>query len=84
MRIVYEVIDSVRSNVGDDYMVGLQLNGDDLTPGGLTFDDYKEVARLITETGKIDYLTIKAGTYWVPNMVIPDMQHPLGLWVPFA
>ena len=84
MRIIYEVIDSVRKNVGDDYIVGLQLNGDDLTPGGLDVDDWKEVARLISETGKIDYLTVKAGTYWVPNMVIPDMQHPLGLWVPYA
>ncbi len=84
MRIVYEVIDSIRKNVGDDYIVGLQLNGDDLVPGGLTLEDYQEVARLIDETGKIDYITIKAGTYWTPNMVIPDMQHPLGLWVPYA
>lgn len=84
MRIVYEVIDSVRNNVGDDYLVGLQLNGDDLTPGGLNAEDFQEVARLIDETGKIDYITVKAGTYWVPNMVIPDMQHPLGIWVPYA
>ncbi len=84
MRIIYDVIDAVRKNVGDDYMVGLQLNGDDLTPGGLTVEDYQEVARLIDDTGKIDYITIKAGTYWTPNMVIPDMQHPLGIWVPYA
>ncbi|MBE0599479.1 MAG: FAD-dependent oxidoreductase, partial [Desulfuromonadales bacterium] len=84
MRIIYEVIDAMRSAVGDDYILGMQLNGDDLTPGGLDFEEYREVARLVSETGKIDYLTIKSGTYWVPNMVIPDMQHPLGLWVPFA
>jgi thioredoxin reductase len=42
------------------------------------------VARLVAATGKIDYMTIKAGTYWVPNLIIPDMQHPLGLFVPLA
>ena len=84
MRIVYEVIDSVRNAVGDDYLVGMQLNGDDLVAGGLTMEDYQEIARLIDATGKIDYLTIKAGTYWTPNMVVPDMQHPLGIWVPYA
>jgi 2,4-dienoyl-CoA reductase-like NADH-dependent reductase (Old Yellow Enzyme family) len=84
MRIIFDVIDSIRKYVDDDYMVGLQLNGDDLTPGGLTAEDYQEVARLIDDTGKIDYITIKAGTYWTPNMVIPDMQHPLGIWVPYA
>ncbi|MFB3814105.1 MAG: FAD-dependent oxidoreductase [Terriglobales bacterium] len=84
MRIVFDVIDSVRKYVGDDYVVGMQLNGDDYTPGGLDIEDYKEIARLIDETGKIDYITVKAGSYWVPNMIIPDMQHPLGMWVPNA
>jgi 2,4-dienoyl-CoA reductase-like NADH-dependent reductase (Old Yellow Enzyme family) len=84
MRITYEVIDSVRKNVGDDFIVGIALNGDDFTPGSLTFDDWLQVARLISDTGKIDYMVVKAGTYWTPNMVVPDMQHPLGLWVPHA
>ena len=84
MRIVYEVMDAVRKYVGNEYMVGMQLNGDDLTPTGLGIEEYKEIAGLIDRTGQIDYITVKAGTYWVPNMVIPDMQHPLGLWVPFA
>ncbi|MFC1824202.1 FAD-dependent oxidoreductase [Thermodesulfobacteriota bacterium] len=84
MRIIYEVMDAIRENVGDDYMVGMQLNGDDLTPGGLGLEDFKEVASLVDQTGQIDYLVAKAGTYWVVNMVIPDMQHPLGLWVPYA
>ncbi|MCB2171072.1 MAG: FAD-dependent oxidoreductase, partial [Deltaproteobacteria bacterium] len=84
MRIILEVIDSVRKSVGDDYMVGIQMNGDDLTPGGMDFEDWQEAARIIAETGKIDYITVKAGTYWTPNMVIPDMQHPLGIWVPYA
>ena len=84
MRIVYEVIDSVRKNVGDDYVVGLQINGDDLTPGGLDPDDFKEIASLIDKRDQIDYMLVKMGTYWVPNMIIPDMQHPLGCWVPYA
>lgn len=84
MRFVYQVIDEVRDAVGDDYVVGIQVNGDDFTPGGLDFEEWQEVARLVADTGKIDYITVKAGTYWCPNMVVPDMQHPLGLIVPLA
>jgi len=84
MRFVYEVIDEVRRSVGDDYVVGIQVNGDDFTPGGLDFEEWREVARLVAATGQIDYITVKAGTYWVPNTIVPDMQHPLGLFVPLA
>jgi 2,4-dienoyl-CoA reductase-like NADH-dependent reductase (Old Yellow Enzyme family)/thioredoxin reductase len=84
MRIIYEVIDSVRANVGDDFIVGIAVNGDDFTPGSLDFEDWREVTSRLSETGKLDYMVVKAGTYWTPNMVVPDMQHPLGLWVPHA
>jgi len=84
MRIVYEVIDSVRKSVGDDYVVGIQLNADDFTPSGLGPDEYREIARRIDMTEKIDYLVTKTGTYWSLNMSVPDMQHPLGLWIPYA
>ena len=84
MRIIYEVIDSVRANVGDDFIVGIAVNGDDFTPGSLDFEDWRQVTSLLSETGKLDYMVVKAGTYWTPNMVVPDMQHPLGLWVPHA
>ncbi len=83
-RFVFEIIDSVREAVGEDYVVGIQLNADDLTPSGMDFEEWQELARWVDETGKIDYMTIKAGTYWTPNMIIPDMQHPLKLWVPYA
>jgi len=84
VRCVIQVIEAVRESVGDDFTVGMQLNGDELTPGGLTHEDFQEIARRLEQTGKLDYLTIKAGTGYCYNMIVPDSQLPLGCWVPFA
>ncbi len=81
LRIVFEVIDSFRRHVGDDFVVGMQINGDDYTPGGLDPATWREIARRIDETGKIDYIIVKGGTYWTPELNIPDWQFPLGIYV---
>jgi 2,4-dienoyl-CoA reductase-like NADH-dependent reductase (Old Yellow Enzyme family) len=39
MRLLREIIKRVRGAVGEDFVVGLQLAGDEYTPGGLTLDD---------------------------------------------
>lgn len=84
LRFVLQVIDAVREGVGDDFTLGMQLNGDELTPSGLTNEDFQEIAKRLEQTGKLDYLTIKAGSGYCYNMIIPDSQLPLGCWVPFA
>ncbi|MBI3942328.1 MAG: FAD-dependent oxidoreductase [Chloroflexi bacterium] len=84
IRILMEVLDSVRRAVGDDYVVGLQLNGDDFTPGGLGLSDFQWISQKVAETGKLDYITVKAGTYFTRYLGTPDMQVQPGCWVPMA
>lgn len=83
-RFALDVIREVRKAVGDDYLVGMQLSGDEYSPNGLTIDESKKIAKILADTNKLNYMTIKAGTYLVVNMIIPDFQHPVGLWVPLA
>jgi mycofactocin system FadH/OYE family oxidoreductase 2 len=84
MRLLKEIAKRVRKTVGDDFVVGLQLSGDEFTPGGLSLEDFKVIAREIDRAVGVDYITVKAGTYYCVNMIVPDMQHPLGLWIALA
>ena len=84
LRIVMELIDAIREKVGNDFLVGMQLSVDEFTPTGLTVPDYQEIAKRIEATGKIDYLIAKAGTYYSFELVIPEMDKPLGVFIPLA
>jgi mycofactocin system FadH/OYE family oxidoreductase 2 len=84
MRLLQEIIKRVRRAVGDDFVVGLQLAGDEYTPGGLNLDDMKVIARELEATTPTDYITVKAGTHYSVDNIVPDMQHPQGLYIPLA
>ncbi|MDP7642094.1 MAG: mycofactocin system FadH/OYE family oxidoreductase 2, partial [Alphaproteobacteria bacterium] len=78
MRIVLEVLQSVRQAVGDDYPVGMRLSLDELIPGGYTLDDAKEYAAAFAGTGLLDYISGDIATWMsIPLMVAP-MAVPLG------
>jgi 2,4-dienoyl-CoA reductase-like NADH-dependent reductase (Old Yellow Enzyme family) len=83
-RIVLEVADAVRAAVGEDVPVGIQVNGTDGIPGGLTIDDSVAICRELDASGTVDYLTVKSGMWTRKELIGPDMQMPHGLWVDAA
>jgi 2,4-dienoyl-CoA reductase-like NADH-dependent reductase (Old Yellow Enzyme family) len=84
IRIVAQVIAAIRAEVGPDYLVGLNLQGHDFSPGGLVAEDAREIARALAATEGIDYICVKAATYFEANQNVPDMQHPKLIWEPLA
>ncbi|SEP19853.1 2,4-dienoyl-CoA reductase [Halogranum amylolyticum] len=84
LRIVYETLDAVREEVGDEYVVGLQVNATDDAPHGMGPDEYETVARRLAATGQVDYLVVKAGTYEKQDYIIPDMQRERAFLAPLA
>jgi 2,4-dienoyl-CoA reductase-like NADH-dependent reductase (Old Yellow Enzyme family) len=84
IRIVLRVIDAVRYEVGGDFLVGMNLQGHDFSPGGLRVTDAQQIAQLVTGTGKIDYLCVKAATYNEAHQNVPDMQHSKRIWEDLA
>jgi len=62
MRFPLQVVDAVRSAVGEDYLVGYRFLADELLPEGL---DVSETAPLAAELEKrkLAYLSVMAGTY---------------------
>jgi len=83
-RIILRALDAVREEVGPDYLVGMNIQGDDFSPGGLDVAECQAIARLIAATGKVDYFVVKGSTYYSASQNVPDMQHPKMVWVPLA
>jgi 2,4-dienoyl-CoA reductase-like NADH-dependent reductase (Old Yellow Enzyme family) len=84
VRILLRVIDAVRNEVGDGYLVGLNLQGHDFSPHGLEAPDAQAIARAVEAHGGIDYMYVKGATYYEANQNVPDMQHPKLLWASLA
>lgn len=71
LRFPREVIKRVRDTVGPDYVVGVRMPVDEVVPGGLPIDEWIEVGKILEADGLVDYVTISAGTYHVPQYMIP-------------
>ncbi len=84
LRFPLEVIATVRKAVGRDYTVGVRLCADEMTPGGLTIDDAKEIASKLEETGEIDFIDLTIGTFYNLYLVGGSMHTPLGYTIPLA
>jgi 2,4-dienoyl-CoA reductase-like NADH-dependent reductase (Old Yellow Enzyme family) len=84
VRIVLRVVNAIRDEVGPDYVVGINLQGHDFSPGGLEPRDAQAIAKAIAATGGVDYICVKAATYFEANQNVPDMQHPKLIWASLA
>ena len=87
MRFILEVIDGVRDLVGDKFVVGIRVSGDEKIEGGLTQEDQKEIIKRLAATGKIDYINVVGGTtenVMAQTEAVPSMWYPTGLWVRYA
>jgi 2,4-dienoyl-CoA reductase-like NADH-dependent reductase (Old Yellow Enzyme family) len=83
-RLPLRVVRAVRERVGSDYIVGMQINGHDFSPGGIELSDAQVIAQRLVATGALDYLVVKGSTYFVADQNVPDWQHPRALWLPLA
>jgi mycofactocin system FadH/OYE family oxidoreductase 2 len=84
LRLPLRVVGAVRERVGPDYIVGMQINGDDFSPGGIELPEAQIIAQRLIATGALDYLVVKGSTYFVADQNVPDWQHPRALWLPLA
>jgi mycofactocin system FadH/OYE family oxidoreductase 2 len=84
LRFTHEVIEVIREAVGAEYPVGIRLSADEMIPGGLTLADTCEIAALLEQTGKIDYINLSIGCFYNLYLVEGSMHTPLGYTVPLA
>ena len=80
MRFGMEVIKEVRRQVGDDYIVGIRLSGDQMFKGGLDHDECVKIVQILAATGMLDFFNVTKGngiteralTNVIPNMGMPS------------
>lgn len=79
MRFGMEVLKAVRAEVGDDFVVGIRICGDEFHPDGLTHDDMKQIAAYYDATGMLDFFGVVGSGCDTHNSlanVIPNMTFP--------
>lgn len=84
MRFLYEIIDAIRHEVGDEIVVGVRLPGDELVKGGNTIEGMVDIARRLDERGDIDFVHTGLPFYEGIFGVGFGMHTPLGLYTQYA
>lgn len=80
MKFGFMVIERVREMVGDDFIVGIRITGDDFVEGGLNNDLMCEIAQKLSEHGMLDYFNVIGGsgeTMPAEAACVPSMNFPL-------
>ncbi len=83
IRFTLEVINEIRNQVGADYIVGIRMVVDEDLPGGIEYEEGMEIAKRLTDTGKIDFINVIKGhvdtdeglSHVIPNMGSPSGPH---------
>ena len=78
MRIVIEILDASRQELGPDMIMGMRLNSDDGHEGGLRPDDWADLAARFEATGLIDYISLSHGTYIDRMLIYPTAPEEHG------
>ncbi len=53
-RLMLEIVDALRKQVKDDFIIGVKLNSSDYVQGGLTEEDALQNVKWLAETGDVD------------------------------
>ncbi|GGO73085.1 oxidoreductase [Nocardioides deserti] len=79
LRLVLEIIERTRAEVGSGLIVGVRINGDDgEVEGGLRTEHWARIARAIADTGLIDYVSVSQGTYQNRMLIYPTTPREQG------
>jgi 2,4-dienoyl-CoA reductase-like NADH-dependent reductase (Old Yellow Enzyme family)/thioredoxin reductase len=84
-RLPVELLQSAKSQAGDDFTVIFRISGDEFVEGGRTVEGTIEICKHMEEAG-VDAIDVSDGTYYTAegNVVFPYMTLPHGTFVPEA
>ena len=87
MRFGIEVFEAVRAAVGDDYVVGLRMSGDELLAHGITAEDAIAVVAEYRRRGLIDFVNVLGGQArdeMAHAVIVPNMAFPVAPFLSLA
>jgi mycofactocin system FadH/OYE family oxidoreductase 2 len=71
IRIVVEILQATRAEIGEDLVMGVRLNGDDGHEGGLGPDEWADIAARLEAAARLDYVSVSQGTYLNRMLIYP-------------
>jgi 2,4-dienoyl-CoA reductase-like NADH-dependent reductase (Old Yellow Enzyme family) len=83
IRFLLEVLAEIRAACGEDFPVGLRINGQDFIEDGWTLEDAVRLAPILEQRGAA-YLHVSAGVYGSKQLTIPSMYVPQGCFIHLA
>lgn len=77
-RFALNIVNKVRNAVGKNFTVGFRFSGDEYVPGGMTEEEGVKYAKVIADTGHVDYIHVSAATYESMPHLFPIMYYGHG------
>ncbi|MFZ0172959.1 MAG: mycofactocin system FadH/OYE family oxidoreductase 2, partial [Acidimicrobiales bacterium] len=74
-RLLLELLEAVRAEIGPGLALGVRLCGDELIEGGSTIDEAVRVAEMIEEQGSADYINTSIGVATATLYMIEASMH---------
>ena len=82
-RFLFEILDHIKEKAGEDFPVGIRINGNDYIENGWELKDTVRLAPDLEKAGAV-YLHISGGVYGSTELTIPSMYTPHGCFVHLA
>ncbi len=71
-RLLFEVVEAIKSKCGDDFPIILRMSGSEKIPGGNTIEDTLQLIPELEKRG-VDAFEISRGSqYELPNKIMPS------------
>lgn len=77
MRLVVEVLEEVRDQVGSDFIVGVRMSASEEVQGGVTLDDSIVLGQELEASGLVDFLSLTVGSA-TTDIELAQQIRPLG------
>ncbi|WP_321345126.1 NADH:flavin oxidoreductase [Breoghania sp.] len=87
MRFSIEALTAAREAVGDDYIIGIRMSGDELIDDGLSHEDCLTIARTLSERGLVDFVNLVGGQardHIAHAISLPNMSFPVAPFLALA
>ncbi len=82
-RFLFEILDQIKVLAGEDYPVGIRINGNDYMKNGWELKDAVRLAPELEKAGVV-YIHVSGGVYGSTELTIPSMYTPHGCFVHLA
>ncbi|MET8182499.1 FAD-dependent oxidoreductase [Streptomyces sp. NPDC005336] len=85
LRFAFEVLEEIRTEVGDDYIVGIRMTAAENVEGGVTAEDAVTFGQRLANSGLVDFISLVLGSATSDRELAQQIQPlgtPLGGYLP--